>query len=261
MCAVDRPRLGKSHLAASKGLRDTIRHHANQKLDDDWWFCAATRLCGTEQWFSLGWSLESVFLVPRPQLPACQAKKTSSLRLVAPGFRRWKSDLEYCKAVVQVFAERPVPDRCEEMSIRGSDDADVGLQRSRSTNALILALLEKAQQLGLHCRLQLRDFIEKELLPIVHCPHDVGDGDKSPNSSCNSSESATTRVRGRCSLMIRRSWGMTARAAAEMRAKIVSGSRLSARARSNGPRCSTDREDSVLLDSPLICSPHRRRRA
>ena len=49
-----------------------------------------------------------------------------------------------------------------QVAVGGGDDADVGVQHARAAEAHELALLEHAQQLGLHRRRHLADLVEEQ---------------------------------------------------------------------------------------------------
>src|SRR5204863_6608532 len=70
------------------------------------------------------------------------------------------------EAVIKVFAEPSLRDRLLEVAIRRRDQACVGLEQRRSPHALVLPLLQHAQQLRLHHRGQLADLVEEQRAPL-----------------------------------------------------------------------------------------------
>ena len=71
------------------------------------------------------------------------------------------ADLEDAETVVEVLAKRLPRDRRRQIAVGCRDDADVGAQRARAAEALELALLQHAQELGLHQRAHLADLVEE----------------------------------------------------------------------------------------------------
>ncbi len=57
-------------------------------------------------------------------------------------------------------------DRFGQVAVRGGDDADVDLDRLGAADAVDLALLDGAQQLGLQARIHLADFVEQQRAAI-----------------------------------------------------------------------------------------------
>ncbi len=76
--------------------------------------------------------------------------------------QRRQRDREDVEAVVEVLAERLLADGLEQVAIGGGDDPDVDLDRRPAADALELALLEDAEQLGLGLQGQLADLVEEE---------------------------------------------------------------------------------------------------
>src|SRR5438552_15778575 len=64
--------------------------------------------------------------------------------------------------VVQVFAKAAVPDGRRQIAVRRGNESNVGALRAVAAQALVLALLQHAQQLGLHDERQLADLVEEE---------------------------------------------------------------------------------------------------
>ena len=75
---------------------------------------------------------------------------------------RGHPDGKDAEAVVEVFAECLVADGLEQVAVGGRQHAHVGLDRGGPADAVELALLEDAQQLGLRLRRQLADLVEEE---------------------------------------------------------------------------------------------------
>ena len=69
---------------------------------------------------------------------------------------------EDAEAVVEVFAERLVADGLEQVAVGGGDDPDVDRHRRAAADALDLALLEDAEELGLGLQGQLADLVQEE---------------------------------------------------------------------------------------------------
>src|SRR4029079_11896826 len=64
--------------------------------------------------------------------------------------------------VVQILAKGAVGQQLLEVAMRRGDDADVDGDRPRASQALDLALLEDTQQLDLHVRRQVANFVEED---------------------------------------------------------------------------------------------------
>jgi hypothetical protein len=67
-------------------------------------------------------------------------------------FRRWK----------EVLAEQPLLDPRLEILVRRGDDADVGLDRRMTADAIVMAIGEDAQQPRLQFGRHVADFIEEQ---------------------------------------------------------------------------------------------------
>ena len=76
--------------------------------------------------------------------------------------QRRQMDGEDVETIVQVLAERLLADRLEQVAVGGRDDADIDLDRLLAADALELALLEDAEQLGLRVGRQLADLVEED---------------------------------------------------------------------------------------------------
>ena len=64
--------------------------------------------------------------------------------------------------VVEVLAEAAFPDRPLEVDVGGDDEAELGPDRLGAADALDLALLDRAQQLGLQVEPQVADLVEEQ---------------------------------------------------------------------------------------------------
>ena len=82
--------------------------------------------------------------------------------VVAPLAQRRQLHRDDVQAVEQILAERALGDHLREIGVRRGDDADVDLDRLRVADALELALLQHAQQLGLQRRAHRPDLVEEE---------------------------------------------------------------------------------------------------
>ena len=129
--------------------------------------------------------------------------------VLAPLPQRRQRDGEHVEAVPEVFAEAARLHLLEEVAIGRGDDARVGLERDVAADALELAVLEHAQQLGLQVQRQLADFVEEErgavgdLEPTLAAsrPRPVNAPFSCPNSSLSMSVGGSaaqfTRTSGR----------------------------------------------------------------
>ena len=68
----------------------------------------------------------------------------------------------HVEAVVEIFAERAVLDRALEVDVGRRDQPERGADRPSAADALDLALLDRAQQLGLQVELQIADLVEEQ---------------------------------------------------------------------------------------------------
>src|SRR5713101_10118981 len=64
--------------------------------------------------------------------------------------------------MIEVLAKGVLPDQFVEVAVRGDDDADVYGDGAVAANALDFALLENAQQLGLHGEGHVADLIKEQ---------------------------------------------------------------------------------------------------
>ena len=76
--------------------------------------------------------------------------------------KRRNLDGDDVQPIEQVLAELTVGDHLREIAVGGGDDADVDFDRVRVADALELALLQRAQQLGLQRRAHRPHFVEEE---------------------------------------------------------------------------------------------------
>ena len=77
-------------------------------------------------------------------------------------------DLHDVEPVVEVFAELAFLGQPEQIAVGGGDDADVDLDGLRAADPLEPALLEHAQQLGLHGQGDLADLVEEDRAAVGH---------------------------------------------------------------------------------------------
>ncbi len=76
--------------------------------------------------------------------------------------QRRHSNREDVQAVKEILAERAVDDPLFELAMRRGDDAHVDLDALRAAEPLDLPFFENAQQLHLHIRGQVADFVEED---------------------------------------------------------------------------------------------------
>ncbi len=86
-----------------------------------------------------------------------------SLRPLAQG---GQAQIDHVQAIEQVFAEGAVLDRVGEIAVRRGDDADIDLDRLGAADAVDLAFLDGAQQLGLQPRIHFADFVQQQRAAI-----------------------------------------------------------------------------------------------
>ena len=82
--------------------------------------------------------------------------------ILGPLVQRRQVNLDHVQAVVQILAELPLLDHLGQRAVGGSDHAHVYLDRFRATHSLEGALLQDAEQLGLHRRWHVADLIEED---------------------------------------------------------------------------------------------------
>ncbi|HEU4404828.1 MAG TPA: hypothetical protein VFS43_06010 [Polyangiaceae bacterium] len=82
--------------------------------------------------------------------------------VVAPLAQRRHVELDHVEPVVQVFAEAAGRDLGHEVLVGGRDDAHVDPRRPLGAQRLHLALLDRAQQLGLRRKAEVGDLVEEE---------------------------------------------------------------------------------------------------
>ena len=93
--------------------------------------------------------------------------RASSEDVVEPLAQRRQRDLEHAEPVVEVLAELAALHRRVQVAVGGGDHADVGRDHARAAEPHELALLEHAQQLGLHRRRHLADLVEEQHVPAA----------------------------------------------------------------------------------------------
>ena len=80
--------------------------------------------------------------------------------------QRRHGDLDHVEAVEQVFAEPPGGDCRLQVAVGGGEDANVAGPRLGLAHALVAALLQQPQELGLQGQRQVADFVEEERAPF-----------------------------------------------------------------------------------------------
>ena len=76
--------------------------------------------------------------------------------------QRRHADRDDVDAVEEILAEPPVLHRLLEIDVGRDDEPEVGLDRLGAADALDLALLDRAQQLGLQVEAQVADLVEEQ---------------------------------------------------------------------------------------------------
>ena len=76
--------------------------------------------------------------------------------------------IDHGDAIVEIRAEEPLPDRMGDVPVGGRDKAEVHADGLRSAHAMEAALLKDPQELGLHPRAGLREFIQKQRAVFGH---------------------------------------------------------------------------------------------
>src|SRR5206468_2714347 len=79
---------------------------------------------------------------------------------------RWHTDRDDIEPVVEVLAEAPLSHHLGQVLVRGGDDAHVDLDGVRAAEALELALLEHAQDLGLGHQREVGNLVEEKRAPV-----------------------------------------------------------------------------------------------
>ena len=69
---------------------------------------------------------------------------------------------DHLDAVVQIFAKGAVVDHGAEVSVGGTHDADVGLQRLGAADALEFPILQHPEQFALQLQRQFADFVDEQ---------------------------------------------------------------------------------------------------
>ena len=86
----------------------------------------------------------------------------SSRDVLAPLAQRGHADRHDAQAIEEILAELAVGDQLVETAVGRRDDADRDANRLLAADALQLAVLQDAQQLGLRRLVQVADFVEKD---------------------------------------------------------------------------------------------------
>jgi hypothetical protein len=71
-------------------------------------------------------------------------------------------DGEDGEAIVEILAEPALGHCAVQIAVGGGEEADVGVERRGAADTLVLALLEDAEQLGLHGEGKLADLVQEE---------------------------------------------------------------------------------------------------
>ena len=98
--------------------------------------------------------------------------------VVATLAQRRQLHRNHVQPVVEILAKRALGHHPGEVGMRGGDHADIDLDRVRVADALELALLQHAQQLGLQRRAHGPDFVEEEraFVRLLEAALAIGDG-------------------------------------------------------------------------------------
>src|ERR1700722_5915424 len=106
-------------------------------------------------------------------------KMRSEYRNVVPAFaQRRDFQGKNAQPVVQIRAEPPLTDEAIEVVIGGGNDAHLGVTCAVTTDRLKLAVLQHAEQLGLHFWRQIADLVEKKSAAVrqLKAPDSIGHG-------------------------------------------------------------------------------------
>ena len=76
--------------------------------------------------------------------------------------KRRHLDGDDVEPIIKILAEFPLLDQILQLAIRGGNDAHIGLARLGIAHPLVLALLQKPQQLGLDFLGQFADLIKEQ---------------------------------------------------------------------------------------------------
>src|SRR5262249_43495602 len=82
--------------------------------------------------------------------------------VLAPFTQGWDADGKDVQAIEQVLPETPLRDLRLQISVRGTDDTNVGRQGLAAPDSLELLFLEHTEQLGLRLDGKLGDLVEEE---------------------------------------------------------------------------------------------------
>src|SRR5712692_3667065 len=100
--------------------------------------------------------------LPESRVVAAQ-KELRQLRNVLGAFtERRQLDGDDVDSIEQVFPEAALFHRLLEIDVRGGNQAELGFDRLRPADALDLAFLDRAQQLGLQIEPQIADLVEEQ---------------------------------------------------------------------------------------------------
>ncbi len=95
-----------------------------------------------------------------------------------PLAQRRDAQADHVEAEVQVLAEAAGGDLCRQVAVRGGEDAHVDAHRAAAAEAVDLALLDGAQQLGLQAGVHLADLVEQQRAAVgrLELAEAAGDG-------------------------------------------------------------------------------------
>ena len=100
--------------------------------------------------------------------------------------QRWKRNRKHVQPVEEVAAEPTLPDFVGEVTIRGSNDADVDIDRTRAAQTFDLPLLHDPQEPRLQLEWQFAHFVQKHRPSVGELePADLGrirSGERTPLS-------------------------------------------------------------------------------
>ena len=127
-------------------------------------FSSSRMLPGHQYLFSIA-IVESVMpwmLLAEPRVVAPQEELGQLRHVVDAVAQRRHPDRDDVDPVVEVLAEPPFLDRLLEVDVGRGDQAELGLDRLGAADPLDLALLDRAQQLGLQVEPQVADLVEEQ---------------------------------------------------------------------------------------------------
>ena len=100
--------------------------------------------------------------LPEPRVVAAQEELGELRDVLGALAQRRQLDRDDVDPVVEVLAEPPFLDRLLEIDVGRRDQAELGLDRLGAADALDLAFLNRAQQLGLQVEPQVADLVEEQ---------------------------------------------------------------------------------------------------